>query len=598
MAEVRQMPAVNTPRPRARTAYTKRTTSPLPAKPENRSKQTDQSRLWWWLLAVVVVIEVAFEVYGPSLRGPFVFDDFSLPFYDPRRPVDQFAEWIQGVRPVLMFSYWLNYYFSDRNPYSYHVLNVLIHVANAFLVYGISSNLLARSPKGLAVRQPFAIACGLLFLLHPIQTESVAYIAGRSESLSALFCLSALALFLYKGSEKISWLRSAAVLLLFALATRTKEHTAILPLVFVLTDWLWDSGPVGALRKNRLLYLPIALGAPVALFFVWKVLSSSASAGFALKGVTWYGYFFTECGVLLTYLRLFLVPARQNIDYNLPILSAPNFMTAAGILAALGLLYVAWRWRKRQPLITYGILFFFIFLAPTSSFIPIKDALAERRLYLPIVGLILVSAGLLIEWKITGTRVFVASSVVLVLAGVLTYQRSRVWGSEVALWEDTLSKAPQDLRGYPHLIHGYVSERRCKEALLRLDGLSKQIPVDATLLTHWAFAYECVNRPDEAILKLQAAAQMAPDANIEMKIATDSLRLNHIEDALSALDRALVLDPSLDSAYVTRGDLYAQSGQIPRAVEDYRNALRINPKNTRALMQLHSLTQMGSDPKG
>lgn len=555
-----------------------------------RQNDSLQSGLWW-LLAAIIAIQIAFEAYGPSLRGPFVFDDFSLPFYNPQRLVEDVGAWIRGVRPVLMFSYWVNYHFGGRDPYSYHVLNVFIHLANAALVFWIAATMLQPLPANQVRKRLAATFCGALFLLHPIQTESVAYIAGRSESLSALFLLSAVLLFLHASPNGIGWLRSAAVILLFALATAAKEQAAILPVAFLLIDWYRNrDAPFNAIRRNVRLYAPLTLVAPFALFFVWRVLSTSRSAGFHLPDVSWYNYFFTECGVLLTYLRLCLLPIGQNIDYNVPFVSAPNLMTIAGAVTAVGLLILAWRCRQRRPLVTFGILLFFIFLAPTSSFIPIKDPIAERRLYLPLIGMLLSFAGFLLQSKLSRTELSTLGSVVLVLAGFLTYQRSRVWSSEVALWEDALAKFPGNLRGYPHLVHGYVSEHRCTEALHRLDTLSQQIPVDATLLVHWAFAYECVNRPDEALRKLQRAAELAPDANIEMKIATDNIKLNRIEDALSALTQALALDPSLDSAYVTRGELYAQLGQIPLAVQNYREALRVNPGNSRARMRLQSLT--------
>src|SRR5437763_7111285 len=131
---------------------------------------------------------VAGILYSPALAGGFIFDDNTLLF---RHGIENapLAAWTAGVRPVLMFTYWLNYYLSGENPYGYHVLNLLIHAFNAGLVFVVLLRLLSlagwQSKRGYI----FAALGAMVFLVHPLATESVSYIAGRSESLAALFML-------------------------------------------------------------------------------------------------------------------------------------------------------------------------------------------------------------------------------------------------------------------------------------------------------------------------------------------------------------------------------------------------------------------------
>ncbi len=550
-------------------------------KPESRW------RLWWLLIAIVVA-EAVLQVYGPALRGPFLFDDFSLPFYNPLTRVDEISAWVHGVRPLLMFSYWVNYRFSGQQTLWYHLFNVLFHTVNAFLVYRIVRRLLQMAGVidwRQAMLSGFA---GALFLLHPIQTESVAYIAGRSESLSALFFLAAFAIYLYRPAQAIGWGRAVWILLLFGAAVCTKEHTATLPAVLLLTDvfWPWE-GTLHTIRRNWRLYGPIALAAVLAVGFIGVMLNGASSAGFRLPGITPQRYFLTQCSVIFEYVRLFLFPAGQNLDYDIPLATARDFRNWIALAGLIALGFLGYRYRRRFPLPAYGFFLFLILLAPTSSIVPIQDLMADRRMYLPILGLILAGIGALLQFRMQSRTTWVgALAAVVVVASLLTYQRNQLWASESAIWEDTLAKSPRKIRGYQHLVHGYVSEHRCLEAVKRLEGFAKNNPIDATLLIHWAFAAECLKQPAQAMQKLDQAARMSRDPAVLLMIAQHEVRLNSLDSALDVLGAALKLNPALEGAYVLRGDVYAQEGQVLMAIQDYEHALLVNPGNDRARHQL------------
>src|SRR5688572_28417079 len=135
---------------------------------------------WHYAVAILLFALVAFQVYGPALHGEFLFDDSYLPFLVPDVQQAPLRSWL-GVRPVLMISYWLNYQQSALNPYPYHLVNVLLHVLNSVLVWIIVRRYLAWVNDKGEYNQMLSIFAGLLFLLHPAQTESVAYVASRSE---------------------------------------------------------------------------------------------------------------------------------------------------------------------------------------------------------------------------------------------------------------------------------------------------------------------------------------------------------------------------------------------------------------------------------
>ena len=161
--------------------------------------------LWPHAAAVAAAAAAAWWAYAPALRGPFLLDDLYQPFTHPGLIPAGITWWLIRQRPVQMLSFGINYWLSGEDPFSYHVVNLLLHLVNGLLVYRIA-RLLAALKGG---RVPFAFAAAL-FLLHPVQTESVSYISGRAYSLSALFFLAAFTLFLERRTEGLSWRRSGA----------------------------------------------------------------------------------------------------------------------------------------------------------------------------------------------------------------------------------------------------------------------------------------------------------------------------------------------------------------------------------------------------
>ncbi len=344
---------------------------------------------WWPWAAALAALFVALEIYGPALHGPFVFDDRVLPFMSPSIELQPFVAWIAGVRPLLMFSFWLDYQRGGVDPFGYHLTNVFLHFLTSVIVAFIAARLLAWAKVEGRRRDVLAVLGGALFLVHPAQTESVAYVASRSEALSVFFFYAGLAVFLYRGEGPMKLSRALASVALFGAAVWTKEHTAIFPLVVVLVDYFWNRG---GFRKNAVFYALVAVCGAVGAFIVVRVLRGAATAGFGIAGLTPQTYFFTQCRVVWSYVRLFFLPFGQNVDPEVAI-SHNVFEHGAifGLLAMAIVLCAAWVYRKRWPLASFGAILFVVLVAPTSSFVPIFDPLAERRLYLPFLGLILIS---------------------------------------------------------------------------------------------------------------------------------------------------------------------------------------------------------------
>jgi protein O-mannosyl-transferase len=545
-----------------------------------------RSFAWWPWAAALASLLLVFEFYGPALNGRFVLDDLYLPYGDPKLQGLSFLQWVMDSRPMLMASFWLNHQWTGDDPYAYHVTNVILHFLVSVIVALIAMRLLEWAggiPK-LAGRGPappatLGIFAGALFLVHPMQTESVAYVASRSETLSVLFYYGAFCVFLYRRTETISWPRALAVMALFGAAVATKQHTLTLPLLLLLTDLYWAHGSnQGSVRANRLLYILLGLTGISGGWFVWTTLRSANTAGFHVEGLTPFNYFFTECRVVWTYVRMFVLPFGQNADPDVAISQSLLDSGAIVALAAwLAVVVAAWFYRKRWPLACFGVFVFLLLVAPTSSVIPISEVLQERRLYLPFLGLALVCLEFLrrLDWK---QRVMIEAPVLLVMM-VLTYQRNAVWGDPMALWTDTVAKSPKKVRPRSQLAQVYFDRSRFAEAAENYEIASRLAPPDYRLLVNYGLALDRGGHYEEALVKLNQAASLERDAEVWTLIAQVYGQQHKTDEAFEALGRAESINPGFEMTYAIRGNVYESLGNTVSAAQQYRRALQIDPYN-------------------
>ncbi len=558
-------------------------TKPMPA----AAPGTPAWRIWAAAAAALVVV---LWVYSPALHGPFLFDDTTLPFALPqfRSPL---GAWVRGNRPILMFTYWINARLSGDDTYSYHLVNVLLHWVTSGLVFLMIRRLLAWSGAEPARRTLLAGFGAGVFLLHPIQTEAVAYLAGRSEGLSVMLVFAAFTVFLYRRQTAASWSVVFAVLLLFLLALLSKQHTIVLPALLLLTDYWWNPGfSLKGIRANWKLYAPLGLGAAVGVALFWRTIMTAPTAGFGMKDLTWYQYFFTQCRALFVYLGLFVLPARLTLDWDFPI--SKNLLDHGaifGLAALVALCAAAWHYRRRFPLASYGFFMFLALMAPTSSILPIRDPIAERRVYFAIPGLLLIVVDLLGRWKIERRWLAAVCAAVLVAAAGMTYARAAVWGDAVTLWEDTAAKSPNKPRVHFQLGFAYFDRGRFGRAVAEFEKTARLKPPTYDLLIDWALAYDGMNRHADALAKLNQAAALDRTAHVYTQIAKVYAEQSRWSDAREALDTAQKIDPNFATIYNYRAKIHYKNGELAAAAADYQHALALDPTLADARQELASV---------
>ena len=361
--------------------------------------------------------------YANALGAAFQFDDWNVIVHEPK--VHGLAAWwasMPGIRPLLKLSYALNWAVSP-SPMGFHLVNVAIHAANGCLVYAL---LAKRAVK------PVALVTALIFALHPVQTEAVTYVTGRSVSLSALFALAALA------------------------ATRWAS-----PLLFLGGLMVKETIAVTAILKRSLLpYLLLAAAVGLLMPTYRHLLNVSLSTRSIGTNLLSQAH-----GV--TYLIGQLVRLdRVNADPKLPVITSwswPVFSNAVLVLSliAVGVVLL----RKNKP-VGFAILWFFLWLLPTNSILPRLDIANDRQLYIALLGPAFLAAyGLDALTKRRGNVFPWGAAVVLLLTlATATHLRNRVYQDEVTYWDDTAWKSPHNARAFNNLGYALALAGRNDEA--------------------------------------------------------------------------------------------------------------------------------------
>jgi Flp pilus assembly protein TadD len=423
-----------------------------------------------------------------------------------------------------------------------------------------------------------ALAGTGLYLLHPLQSEAVAYISSRSEVLCALFAYAALLVFLAASpAGDISWTRSLAVTTLLALSALSKEPGVAMAGVFVALD-LFSESPLTLkplLRRWRL-YVPMLAAASFVGFRLYALLSREGTAGATAKHKP-IDYLLTQFTVFWHYVRLIVFPVGQNLDHDYPAVRAPGtIFTWAGFVAIAAVLVLLWKWRARYPLAFLGAVFLLILLAPTSSVVPIDDAMAERRLYLGFPGVAMIAAEFLRRIR-PSPRAAAAIAAVLAVLGGLTWRRAELYTSAVAMWQDSVSVNPRNSRAWFHLAFAFYEQGRCAEASRAYEKAAMAGGADYTLLVDWALALQCAGRLDEALAKLEEAKKLQRHSHawaVEGRILAQK---GDLGGALESLNEAIRMNPYDSNAMVYRGNVHMLRNDPAAALADYELALRLAP---------------------
>lgn len=541
-------------------------------------------------------------IYAPALRGAFHFDDrgFIVNNLSIRDVSDVKGLWnflSHPARFVTFYTFALNYHWHQLEVLGYHVVNLIIHLMNALGVW-VLTRLILSTPRlkenvdGIKPVGAIAVTAAFVFLVHPVQTQAVSYICQRFASLATGFYIGVLCCYL-KGrcastdKARIRWFVGAS--LLGAVGMFTKEIIITLPLMIIFTEVYFLKRPkdwTHALR--RLLYVGcLGLGVAVALIipwiygFRWSIIFNKGVASGSHVGdyITGTRYLWTQGRVIMTYLRLWIWPLGQLLDYDFTLsmhIGEPRTLLAwTGILFLIGFII---KGRHRYRLLSFAGTWFFITLLVESSVIVIKHVIFEHRMYLPSVGLSIASSVLVWHLLTHRRKGMIICVVIGGVLSILTFQRNRVWRTEEFLWRDVMLKAPQKVRGYLNLANAYGEQRQWKAAL---DIYKQALIVDpqhAKTLNNRGQVYMQIRQWDWALADFNQAIALNPRLVQAYNNRGNCYQMRGQGDlALADFNQAIDLDVDYFASFNNRGNWYQRHGQLNQALKDYHQALLLNP---------------------
>jgi Flp pilus assembly protein TadD len=543
-------------------------------------------------LAALALVIVTLAAWLNSFSGPFVFDDRPAILANPT--LDRLATALSpprdggtvAGRPLVNLSLAINRGISGTEVWSYHALNLLIHLLAGLTLFG----LLRRTLRSLSVPHfiPIAFAGTLLWMVHPLQTAAVTYIVQRAESLMALCFLLTLYTFV-RGTTPCpatptarfrarTWLAGSVAACLAGMAC--KEVMVVAPLVVLLFDRTFVAGSFTAALRARLGYHSALAG--TWLLLAWLVVKNSARAGTAgFEGhIAWTDYARTQFMALATYLKLAFWPRSLVFDYGTEI--APPLAAIwpqALMILVLAAATVIALWRRPAP----GFLgaAFFLILAPSSSVVPIHtQTIAEHRMYLPLAAITCAAAlalhGWLRRWMIGGVI-----AVALAL-GVATFDRNRVYHDALTLWTDTVAKRPANGRAHNNLGIELARAQRSTEAAAHFELALRSNPDDAEVHNNLGNVLAKLGRDADALAHFEHSARLNPaSAAARLNLANALLRAGRAEDAVTHFEAAEHLAPLDADAHTSLGVALLQVGRLPSAIDRYRKAIALTPTHAR-----------------
>lgn len=594
------------------------------------------------IVAFLCITVLGALIYGNTLHVPWYFDDIANIVRNPAiRDLDGAWRGIFAPRGLAMLSFALNYHFHGLELPGYHIVNILIHLLTTFFVYLSLSRVFRGQPV-------LALLAALIFLSHPLQTQSVTYLVQRMTSMCGLFFFMSLYFHvrgreaLLEGSRFLSLrhlLFYLASLVSGAAAVYTKQNAAILPLCLFLYGYYF-------LPKQKhshfimVLYLLPYCAAPLLLAWtqlVSPVVVAGKSIGVissmkqppmgmnvAVDRSSDYAYsltyLVTEFSVVWIYIRLLFLPYAQILDYQYPLTTVLfTFKNILAFFGLVGLSATALLFRKRVPLVSFGILWFLTALSVESTIIPL-DTVFEHRLYIPLFGFAVLVTQLLDSFCRYKAKLGILLLTVLIYS-VLTWFRNDLWSRETSFYEDQLAKVPHNIRAMVSLSNNYLNSGRDRDAealsekMIQIDPYAEEAyinlsnimiknrrvdealrvlkqglqhnPNSSKLLNNLGVFYDLQGQPDQAIPVLYKAISIAPDyAETYTNLGAVYAGLKRWKEAERYYRTGISAYYENPKAHYNLGVALYSQGRMAEAAEAFRLSLKFAPEDTDALFNL------------
>ncbi len=557
-----------------------------------------------WMLLVFVILSVL--IYSNTLDVPFYFDDLPNIVQNPHiRLTNLKFENIRTAafkshasnRPIANVSFALNYYFNRYKVEGYHLVNVIVHTLTGILLYLLTRATLStfgmRCSRKSNSLIPFLAA--LVWLVHPVQTQSVTYIVQRMNSMASMFYVLSLLLYVHgrlTKRDQTSWPWFSGCAVAGILAIGCKEVAGTLPFFMLLYEWYFFQDLNRAWFKKFLAYS----AGPFFLVAILAFLYLGSNPWAALLSCPRYLDFtateraLTEFRVVIHYITLLLYPhpSRLNLDYDFPISRSliDPISTLFSLVNIIVLIGLAFRIARKERLISFCILWFFGNLVIESSIASLEMAY-EHRTYLPSMFFFLPIVALGFRYiKNRYAFVGIMGAVVLVFC-LWTYERNSVWTDPVALWKGCADKSVKKARPHNNLGAALAEQGRLDEAISHYSEALRREPDYETAHIGLGAALVKQGRLDEAVAHYIRALRIRPNCEVtHYSLGIALTRQGKVDEAVVHYTKALKLNPEYAEAHNGLGVLLARQGKFKEAISHYREALHLRADYARARINL------------
>lgn len=553
-------------------------------------------------MSILIIWILSLGIYSNSLKNGFAGDDEGIIVENPFiKDVNNLSQLLgkkyfalsreNSYRPVVTFTYFADFAVYGLKPWGYHLTNLLLHSINGLLLYIFIA---------MAVQQPLPghkqslwfgnlpLIIALLFISHPVLTETVNAISFREDLLAFFFYMGTLCIYLLLRSNTC---QSASSRFLYAFsclsyffALLSKEMAVTLPLIIFCYEWIYGE------KKNKKI-IPIILNhynvgyLAVTLVYVYLrfYYFYNPEEG---NPITWTltERLLSTPWLFLSYFKLTIFPASLSADYTIsPVASIfPLSFIVSSIIPILTMALIT---TKMERAIAFGIIFFIVTLIPVYNIIPLLNPMAERYLYLPASGLVIVM-GLSIYLTSKTFRskeaqklcVLILLFLILSINSFAVINRNTVWRDNYSLWSDTVRKMPNSSRAHNNLGRAYAELDKHEEAIRHYKTALSLQPSNTYAHENLGLAYYKAGLIDKAVQEYQLIIKLNPDdSEAYNSLGNIYATQGRFSKAMPYFNIAIRLKPDNFDAYVNLGAVYHSQGRLEEAITEYKAAEKLNP---------------------
>lgn len=537
------------------------------------------------LLGLIAVL--TFGIYFQSLNNQFLTDwddgiyitnNTELQSPDGGVLKNAFTGFSNGhYHPLTTLSYSAEYNLFGLNAKAFHTTNLILHILNSFLVFAFVWLL--------SKQQITAFVTALLFAVHPMHVESVAWISDRKDLLCTLFFLGALCTYLiFKRDHKNKWY--VITLLFFLLALFSKAMAVTLPIVFLAVDYFLS----GKLSKKMILEKTPFLIVSVIFGYVSILSQKSANALADVADINFIDrILFSSYSTVMYVFKLFSFSGLSAF-YNYPLSDNGKYPLLFYIAPALVLIFflIVYRLKWQQKIIRFGVLFFLITIALVLQIVPAGNVImADRYTYLPYIGLMFI-IGYLFNYSLIESKLKISKwiSVIGVILFVLTcsycsYERTKVWHDSLTFWNDAIEKSPDAALPYSNRAALFIKNEKFDNAIVDLNKAIAIRPSYVSARFNRGLLLNKTGKYKEAIGDFNFVLQNNPRdlVSVYMERGIANINCKYFKEAYEDFTAALKYDPTILMANYYRGLALYSSGMYPEAITELGYLLRRDPQN-------------------